>query len=138
LKLQDLNTFEGHMINLFYDLPQDIINLIYLFNVDHRIKFSKCMKEVDNTKYFVISNTVNYYIRITDYAVTWKEKSCLKNNHIIRLYLPYGVFAQCTDCGKTQAFYYRGCFTSYCHLPKKRQAGYKTLQPSFNWHIKNY
>ena len=57
-------------------LPQNIINIIYSFNVDHRIKFKKCIEEIKNTKHFFISNKVQYYIRMTDYAVMWKKKSC--------------------------------------------------------------
>ena len=122
--------------NLLYSLPQELINYIYSFNVDHRIKFKNCMEVVENAKHFVISRSVHHYIRIADYAVMWNKKSCFRNNHIIRLYLPYGVYAQCLDCGKTQCFNYRGCFTSYFHLPKSRRAGYKTLKPQFDWCIK--
>jgi hypothetical protein len=80
-------------MNLLYSLPLDVINYIYSFNVDHRIKFKNSLKQIDNTKHFVISRSVHYYIRIADYAVIWNKKSCFKNNHIIRLYLPYGVCA---------------------------------------------
>ena len=123
-------------MNLLYSLPHDLINYIYSFNVDHRIKFKNCMEEIDNAKHFVISTSVHYYIRIADYAVMWKKKSCFKNNHTIRLYLRHGVYACCTDCGQTQCFNYRGCFPSYFHLSEYRRAGYKTLKPPFDWGIR--
>ena len=41
-------------MNLLYSLPQDLINYIYSFNVNHRIKFKNCMEEIDNAKHFTL------------------------------------------------------------------------------------
>ena len=67
-------------MNRFFDLPQELINHIYGFDLTRREKFKETLDEINKCKNFVIWRTYNKPITIIKYAVKWKNKECFEQN----------------------------------------------------------
>lgn len=136
LQLKDrLTILNKGLLGIFNMLPKDILIMIYTFNPDHRVLFRNSLEEIENTKNFRIGFSP-MYMRITDYAVMWKKKSCLTNNHFIILNNnTNGIIGNCETCGTGQGFSKRGLPISYLHLSMENRLRYNAYQP-FDWCIK--
>lgn len=93
-------------MNLFYDLPDELINYIYSFNdqYDHMIKYIDTLSMINRCKNFTIGQTSGLNINILKYAILPKFNYCIINNHEILINKPYGVSTNCLNCGLYEYF----------------------------------
>ena len=124
-------------MNLFYDLPCELINYIYSFNDknDHMIKYTDTLSMINRCKNFTIGQTFELNINVLKYAISPKFNYCINHNHEILIKKPYGVSTNCLNCGLYEYFEWKDSESNWWHLKKDYDVKYDNILPGYPHYI---
>ena len=124
-------------MNIFYDLPDELISFIYEFNDpnDHKIKYTDTLSMINRCKNFTIGQTFELNVNVLKYAISPKFNYCINHNHEILIEKPYGVSTNCLNCGLYEYFEWKDSESNWWHLKKDSDVKYDNILPGYPHYI---